>query len=310
MKIFITGATGVVGSRAVPLMLAAGHRVSAVARRADQGMALAKAGARPVVVDLFDRESVRHAVAGHDAIINLATHLPPSTARLLLPGAWRENDRLRREAAATLAGAALDVGAERFIQESFAPVYPDRGDGWIHEDTPLEPVRFNRTVADAEAAAQRFAQAGGAGIVLRFAAFYGPDAVQTLDMVKLVRKGWAPLPGPPEAYFSSVSHDDAATAVLAALWLPAGIYNVADDEPLRHREFAEVLAAALQVAPPKILPSWVTRLTGSMGELISRSLRISNRKLRASSGWAPQFSSVRTGWPAMVRALSDHSAAA
>ncbi|HXI76632.1 MAG TPA: hypothetical protein VNH21_05815, partial [Steroidobacteraceae bacterium] len=108
----------------------------------------------------------------------------------------------------------------------------------------------------------------------------------------------------------SVSHDDAATAVLAALWLPAGIYNVADDEPLRHREFAEVLAAALQVAPPKILPSWVTRLTGSMGELISRSLRISNRKLRASSGWAPQFSSVRTGWPAMVRALSDHSAAA
>ena len=149
MKIFITGATGVVGSRAVPLMLAAGHRVSAVARRADQGMALAKAGARPVVVDLFDRESVRHAVAGHDAIINLATHLPPSTARLLLPGAWRENDRLRREAAATLAGAALDVGAERFIQESFAPVYPDRGEGWIHEDTPLEPVRFNRTVADA-----------------------------------------------------------------------------------------------------------------------------------------------------------------
>jgi nucleoside-diphosphate-sugar epimerase len=134
--------------------------------------------------------------------------------------------------------------------------------------------------------------------------------VQTLDMVKLVRKGWAPLPGPPEAYFSSVSHDDAATAVLAALQLPAGIYNVADDEPLRHGEFAQVLAEAMQVAPPKVLPSWVTRLTGSMGELISRSLRISNRKLRASSGWAPQYSSVRTGLPVTVRALSEHSAAA
>ena len=144
MKIFVTGATGVVGSRAVPLLLAAGHRVSAVARRADQGMALAKAGARPVVVDLFDRESVRHAIAGHDAIINLATHLPPSTARMLLPGAWRENDRLRREAAATLAGAALDVGAGRFIQESFAPVYPDRGEGWIHESR--RSSRYDSTV--------------------------------------------------------------------------------------------------------------------------------------------------------------------
>jgi 2-alkyl-3-oxoalkanoate reductase len=310
MKIFVTGATGVVGRRALPLMLAAGHRVSAVARRTDQSAALAKAGAIPVAVDLFDRESVRRALAGHDAIVNLATHLPSSTARMLLPGAWRENDRLRRDAAATLASAALEIGAGRFIQESFAPVYPDRGDGWIHEDTPLEPVRFNRTVADAEAAAQGFAQAGGVGIVLRFAAFYGPDAGQTLDMIKLVRKGWAPLPGSPDAYFSSVSHDDAATAVLAALQLPAGIYNVADDEPLRHGEFAGLLAAALQVAPPKALPSWVTRLTGPMGELISRSLRISNRKLRASSRWMPQYPSMRSGWPATVHALPAHSAAA
>ena len=201
MKIFVTGATGVVGRRALPLMLAAGHRVSAVARRADQSAALAQAGAIPVAVNLFDRESVRRAVAGHDAIVNLATHLPASTGRMLLPGAWRENDRLRRDAAATLAGAALEIGAERFIQESFAPVYPDRGDGWIHEDTSLEPVRFNRTVMDAEAAAQGFARAGGVGIVLRFAAFYGPDAGQTLDMIKLVRKGWAPLPGSPDAFF-------------------------------------------------------------------------------------------------------------
>jgi nucleoside-diphosphate-sugar epimerase len=212
---------------------------------------------------LFDRKSVRRALAGNDAVVNLVTHLPPSTARMLLPGAWRENDRLRRDA-----------------------------------------------VVDAESASQSFARAGGVGIVLRFAAFYGPDATQSLDMIKLARKGWAPLPGSPEAYFSSVSHHDAATAVLAALHLPAGIYNVADDEPLRHREFAEALAAALQVPPPKVLPSWVTRLTGSIGELISRSLRISNRKLRDASGWAPLYASARTGWPATIRALPAHSVAA
>jgi hypothetical protein len=66
--------------------------------------------------------------------------------------------------------------------------------------------------------------------VPRFAAFYGPDAFQVRDMIRLVRKDWAALPGAADAYVSSVSHDDAASAVFAALALPAGTYNVVDDE--------------------------------------------------------------------------------
>jgi 2-alkyl-3-oxoalkanoate reductase len=303
MKVFVTGATGVIGRRAVPLLLKAGHEVNAGVRSAGHMAPLARLGARPLVVDLFDGPALERALAGHDAVINLATHMPGSMLRALLPGAWRENDRLRRDASRILVDAALAQRVGRFVQESFAPVYPDRGDAWIDEDVPIEPTRYNRTVADAEASARRFAGTdGGAGVVLRFAAFYGPDAFQSLTMIEAVRKGFAPLPGRPDAFYSSVSHDDAAAAVVAALGLPAGAYNVADDEPLRRRDMANVIAAGLGVAAPRPLPGWVAKLAGSLGELMSRSVRISNRKLRTASGWAPRWPSLREGWPAMLQA--------
>lgn len=308
MNIFITGATGVIGCRLVPLLVAAGYDVSAVVRSERKGLAIENAGARMLQVDLFDRQALRNAVAGHDTIINLATHIPRNL-RMLLPGAWRENDRIRKFMSANLVDAAIAAGARRFIQESFAPVYPDRGNAWIEENTPIAPTRYNRTVADAEASARRFSGGGKTGVVLRFAAFYGPDAFQVRDMIKAVRKGWAPLPGPPGAYVSSISHDDAASAVVAALRVPAGTYNVTDDEPLRRRDYADVLAAALGVAPPKPLPAWVTALTGSLGELMSRSLRISNRLLRLESSWQPKYPSLREGWPATLAALRDNNAA-
>src|SRR5262249_48191860 len=64
------------------------------------------------------------------------------------------------------------------------------------------------------------------GIILRFGAFYGPDALQVEDMVRFVRKGWVPLPGRPESFISPVAHDDAASAVVAVLEAESGFYNV------------------------------------------------------------------------------------
>ena len=300
MKVFLTGATGVIGRRAIPLLLSAGHTVTAVARSPEKAAALARSGASSVQVDLFDEAAVRRAVAGHEAVVNLATHIPPSS-RVLLRGAWRENDRIRGRASAILAGAALAGGAGRFVQESFAPVYPDRGDAWIDEEIPLQPVRYNRTVARAEESAARFALGGGAGVVLRFAFFYGPDSEFTHDLIRAARKGWALGFGRPEAYFSSVSHDDAAAAVLAALAVPGGVYNVVDDEPLPRRAFYDSLAEVLGVPPPRMFPAWTKVLGGSLGRMMARSLRISNRKLRRASGWAPASPSVREGWRTVGR---------
>ena len=169
------------------------------------------------------------------------------------------------------------------------------GADWIHEDVALQPGRYNRSLLDAEASARRFTEGGGAGVVLRFAGFYGPDSDQLPEMAAAVRRGWMPLVGAAESYVSSVSHDDAARAVVAVLDVPAGVYNVVDDEPLTHRAFADALADALGVPHPRLPPAWLAHVTGSLGELFSRSVRMSNRKLRDAAGWAPVYPSAREG---------------
>lgn len=305
MKVFVTGATGVIGRRVVPLLRAAGHEVTGVGRSTAARDRIARQGANALPVDLFDPAAVRGAVAGHDAVINLATHIPGSSASMFMPWMWRENDRLRKQGSATLVDACLAESVGRYVQESFAPVYPDNGDHWIDELAPLNPVRYNRTILDAESSAQRFARGGGTHVILRFGGFYGPDAIQTRDLVSLVRRGWAPLPGPAAAYISSVSHDDAATAVVAALSLRGGAYNVVDDEPLTHAGFVGSLAKLLGAAPPRLPPAGIEALLGSLGRMLARSLRISNRKLRESSDWRPKFPSVRDGWPDVIAALRD-----
>jgi nucleoside-diphosphate-sugar epimerase len=141
MKILITGATGVIGRRLVPLLCQAGHDVAAAARSPHGRADVERHGATAVDVDLFDLQSVGRAVAGRDAVINLATHMPVSSVQMLLPWAWRENDRIRRIASRTLVEASLAGKVSRFIQESFAPVYPDCGDRWIDDGTPIRPAR-------------------------------------------------------------------------------------------------------------------------------------------------------------------------
>ena len=305
MKIFVSGATGMIGRRVVPLLLARGYAVTAMLRKTSASSAAMHPGLKRVTVDLFDADDVKRAAAGHDAVINLATHMPSSVWKMVFRSAWRLNDRIRTEGAANIAAAALYGGASRLIQELFAPTYPDRGDQWIDEETPLEPSDYNRSVLDAERSAAGFSGPNRAGVVLRFAAFYGPDAMQVRSYMDTLRLGWAPMPGDSNSFMSSISHDDAASAVVAALDAPAGAYNVTDDEPVTRKVFFGSLAAGLGVKPPRFLPDWTKVLFGSVADAMARSLRLSNRKLKEATNWAPRFPSVREGWPATLAKMAD-----
>src|SRR5437762_6331749 len=172
MRLSLAGATGVLGRRFVPQLVHAGHQVTGAARTPSNQAMLERMGAASASVDLFAPATLAHAVRGHEAVVNLATHVPPSS-RAFFPGAWRETDRIRRIGAVNLMNAALAGGATRFIQESFAPIYPDQGEEWIDERAPVRPARYNRGVIDAEAAAEHFTRSGGTGVVLRFAFLYG-----------------------------------------------------------------------------------------------------------------------------------------
>ncbi|HEV7466077.1 MAG TPA: NAD(P)H-binding protein [Candidatus Dormibacteraeota bacterium] len=301
MKVFVSGATGVVGRPAVRLMVEAGHSVTAAARSEEKAALLRTLGATAVIVDLFDPAAVRAAVAGHDAVVNLATHIPTS-ARAALPGSWAENDRIRREVSRNLVDAALATGATRYLQESVAFLYRDLGDAWIDEDTPLDLPGYARTTGDAEASTRRFTATGGTGVVLRFGMFYGADGHLTVDMVGMARRGVLPFMGP-RGFVSSIHTDDAGAAVVAALRVPAGVYNVVDDEPLRRSDVAASLAGALGVRTPRIAPRAAGALLGSLSAAMTRSQRVSNRRFRDASGWSPRWRSAREAWPEVVAGI-------
>jgi len=306
LKIFVAGATGVVGKRLVPLLVNAGAQVTGVARSQAKSNQLEQQGATPVRVNLFDPAAVEQAVAGHDIVINVATKIP-SGMKVFAPGAFKENIRIRTEASQNLASAAIATRARRFIQESFAPAYPDRGDSWIDEEVPIQPAKYIESVRHAESAAMEFTKSGGTGVVLRFSMFYGPDSSLTFDMLNAVRRGIAPTLGGPNAYMSSIYTDDATSAVFAALSVPAGIYNVTDDMPMRRREAFDLLAKEMGVKSPRIMPKWISNRLGSVADALGRSQRLSNARLRNSSPWVPKVPSLREGWKILLQEMKKAS---
>ncbi|HEU4562961.1 MAG TPA: NAD-dependent epimerase/dehydratase family protein, partial [Longimicrobium sp.] len=117
MEIFVTGATGVLGREVVRLLAGAGHHVRALSRSPSNDALLSRLGAQPVRGDLFDAASLSAAVAGCEAVLHLATRIPPRS-RATSPDAWAENHRIRIEGTRTLVDAALDAKASIFIYPS------------------------------------------------------------------------------------------------------------------------------------------------------------------------------------------------
>jgi nucleoside-diphosphate-sugar epimerase len=300
MKMFLAGGTGAIGRYAVPALVDAGHEVTAVARNDEKAQWLASQGTTPVQVSIFDSEALASAVAGHDAVVNIATRVPPMS-RAARRSAWAEHDRIRREGSVALAAAAREAGVGRFVQEAITFTYADRADAWIDEDVPFDVPDPFGTAVPAEEAVRRFTEAGGTGVVLRFASFYGPGSEQTEVLARWARRHLAFLVGRPDDYVSSIHLADAGAAVAAALSAPAGTYNVVEDEPVTKRRLAAIVGEAVGARPWVHVPGRLTPLVlrgQPAAGLLARSHRVSNARFREATGWAPQYPSAREGWAA------------
>jgi nucleoside-diphosphate-sugar epimerase len=295
MKIFVTGGTGVLGSRAVPALVAAGHDVVAVARGDAKRTLVRSMGAAPVAVDLFDPIAVKDAVRGSEVVVHLATHIPPPS-KAARRSAWAINERLRIEASRNLVDAALATGAARYVQESITFPYRDGGEAWLHEDAPLDHDGLFVGAGHAEASAARFAEHGGVGVVLRFAQLHGPGSTHVDAVNALARRRINGFLGAPDAYWSFLHAHDAGTAVAAALRVPGGIYNVADDEPVTRRDIGLVLARAVGAKPLRSAPAPIRAMMPAMAKALMRSHRVSNERFKEASGWAPTHPSIRGSW--------------
>jgi nucleoside-diphosphate-sugar epimerase len=301
MTIFVTGATGVMG-RSVVHLLAPERHVRAVARTPEKAAWLGERGAEPVTVDLFDATAVKDAVAGSDTVLHLATNIP-ELRDMRRASAWETNDRLRTLSTRFLVDAALAHGVSTFVAESITFCYPDRGSDWIDETAPWGDDALMRSVVDLESEVTRFAEHGGSGVSLRFGSFYGPDARSTHEMLRVARRGLAPFLGSPDAYMSSIHTDDTATAVVAALGVPTGVYNVCD-QPMTRRDVADAMSAAFGLKRLRFAPRFAQRIMlRKAGEALLRSQRVSSEKFRAASGWAPKFPDARAGLADVARVL-------
>jgi nucleoside-diphosphate-sugar epimerase len=208
MRLLVTGGTGVLGRALRPLAEDAGHEL-AMPRREE--------------LDLLDPSAVAEAVNGVDGVLHLATRIR-SLELVSEPDAWRENDRLRADASRILVDAAIAAGATLYVQPTVTFVYPQ--DGPATEDTPVgEVLPILRSALVAEQETERFARAGGRGVVLRFGLLDGPGT-------------WF---DEPMGDFGATLHvGDAGRALLSALSLPSGIYNVCrDGERVSNERFAE-----------------------------------------------------------------------
>ena len=302
MKVFLTGGTGVIGRPTVTRLVAAGHTVRAVSRREETAAELRRAGAEPVAVDLFDATAVKDALAGCEALVHIATNVPP-LSKMARPKGWEMHNRLRTEATRNLVDAARDAGIHRLVKESVTFVYADGGDQWLDEEAPLlADLGMLAPTIEGENIALELAGDGDVA-VLRFGLFYGGVGNRGTDeMLKLAKVRSSMLAGNPDAYMSSIHAGDAASAVVAALAVPTGIYNVTDDESMTRRDVLDAFATAFHKHKLHTTPGWMVKVAAgpAAGALIN-SQRVSNQKFRTASGWAPQYPSVREGWAAEAR---------
>ncbi|WP_117591427.1 NAD-dependent epimerase/dehydratase family protein [Haloprofundus halophilus] len=302
MRVFVAGATGVLGRRLVSQFADRGHEVVGLTRDAEGDDLVADRGGEPYRGDLFDADSLALAAEGADVVVHAATSIP--TDPLAAENEWERNDRVRREGARALTTAAASVGATQYLQQSVVWVAANSRGDFFDESSPPQPTRLTQSAVDAEQIAMAASEtAPFSASILRCGVFYAPDAVHTRQYAeRLLRRRLPAISRGPlgrgEVVIAPLHADDAASAFVAAAESEAtGRWHVVDDEPVSTREFLETFAALLDAPRPIPLPAWVVRMTVGPAAVsqFTTSMPTTNDRFRESTGWDPTYPTYREG---------------
>jgi nucleoside-diphosphate-sugar epimerase len=313
MKIFLAGATGAIGRRLVPLLIAGGHEVVGATRTSARAEALRNAGAEPVIVDVLDRHVVTSAVvtARPHVVIHQVTALAGAHRFKNFDRDFSATNLLRTEGTANLLAAARAAGAKRFVAQSYTGWPNIREGGRVKtEDDPLDPNPPATMRQTLEAIRRLEAAVSSApdmtGIVLRYGSFYGPGTslgtdggTEPGDIIRLVCQRKFPVVGGGRGVWSFTHINDAAAAArLAAERGPAGLYNIVDDEPAEVSVWLPELARAIGARPPFRVPAWLVRgvIGDALLEMMTTARGSSNAKAKRVLGWRPIYPSWRDGF--------------
>jgi nucleoside-diphosphate-sugar epimerase len=303
MRVFVTGATGVLGRHLVPGLIAAGHEVTATTRSAGKTGQLREAGAVPVVLEGLDRAAVIAAVraAAPEVIVHQMTALADMRSLRNFDRVFAGTNELRTVGTDNLLAAAADAGTRRVVAQSYTGWTNGRSGAPVKtESDPLDPNPLPSTRQSMAAIrhVERAVPAGvPEGLALRYGGFYGSGGSDVL--LEMVRKRRLPVIGGGTGIWSFIESSDAAAATVAAVAGGApGVYNIVDDDPAPVAEWLPYLAGILGAKPPLRVPAWLGGpLAGELVVAQMTSVRGSaNLKAKKELGWEPRYASWREGF--------------
>jgi nucleoside-diphosphate-sugar epimerase len=310
MRVFVAGGTGAFGSQLIPLLVEAGHSVGALSRSAEKAAVAEAMGAEPIIADALDRTALMQAVRASrpDVIVHQLTALAVAGNFRKLDEEFELTNRFRTTVTDTLLAAARDVGAHRFIAQSFCGWPYAREGGRIKtEEDPLDknpPGSFRKTLAAIQYLEDTVTKTRDTeGLVLRYGLFYGPRTGIAVDgsIVAMVRKRRLPIVGGGGGVWSFIHIRDAASATVAAVTMGSpGLYNIVDDEPAPVATWLPALAEAVRAPPPRRVAAWVGRIALGAGGLavMTENRGGSNAKAKRELGWRPRYATWRRGFVA------------
>jgi nucleoside-diphosphate-sugar epimerase len=302
MKVFVAGATGVLGRRLVDRLADRDHEVVGLARDGDGERAVEDRGGTARRGDVLDPDTLADAVdEDTEVVVHAATAIPGSTKPS--DDEWERNDRVRLAGARNLLDAAPD-GLRQFVFPSVVWVARQPDGSAFDESADRHPDRSTRSAAETEDLVRERADTGGFdAATLRCGLLYAPDARDTRDWARRLLEGDLPavgggLLGRRDAELSFVHADDAAAAVVAAVENQAnGTYHAVDDEPVAVAEFFRTFAALLDAPAPRRVPAWLARLfVGTVtARLLASPTPTTNEKARRELDWEPDYPTCSEG---------------
>jgi 2-alkyl-3-oxoalkanoate reductase len=308
MKVFVAGASGAIGMRLVPQLLAEGHSVVAMTRSEQKARVLRELGAETAIADGLDRAGVLQAVmrAEPEVVVHELTALTGVVNFKNFDKEFAVTNRLRTEGTDILLDAARAAGTKRFVIQSYGNwIYERTGSALKTEDDALDPHPPANQARSLEAIryleSQVLSARGLDGLVLRYGGFYGPGTGLEVggSLAEGVLKRRFPIVGNGAGVWTFIHIEDAAAATVAAVQRGApGIYNIVDDEPVQVAKWLPELSRALGAKPPRHVPVWLGRIAaGEVGVSMMTQIRgASNAKAKRELGWTPTYPSYREGF--------------
>jgi nucleoside-diphosphate-sugar epimerase len=281
MRVFLTGATGFIGSHLVPELIAADHQVIGLSRSDAGAKALARAGAEVCRGDVNDLDSLRAAAGAADAVVHAAFNHDFSNLK--------QHSEQDRKVIETLGEALAGSDRPLVVTSGTGLARSKTGGPALETDDHVTSAEFPR--AATEEAADALIAKGGRVMVMRLSQVHDTrhQGRITQHILLARQKGWVAYVGEGKNRLAAVHVSDAVRLYRLALEKgQAGArYNAVSEEGVVLRDIAEVIGAGLKMAVRSITPAAASEYFGPLANLVTIDLAASSALTRQQLGWNP-----------------------